>query len=121
MLNINLYKEKKKQLNLTFEDLYQASGVPIQTLHNIFRGHTKNPRVDTIQAIEKALEISSEQTKKAPQDTPAELSKDEQDLLAYYKKLRRDQKEFVFNLFKSYFPKESNHIQTTINLIKKTS
>ena len=48
-MDINILKQRKKEMKLT------ASGVPIQTLHNIFRGHTENPRIDTMQAIERAL------------------------------------------------------------------
>ncbi len=59
--------------------------------------------------------------KKAPQDKPAELLKDEQELLAYYEQLNPDQKEFIFNLFKTYFPEEKEQIQSILDLIKKTS
>lgn len=58
MLDINAYKSKKKELGITFETLSQLSGVPVQTLHNIFRGHTATPRIDTVQAIERALGLS---------------------------------------------------------------
>lgn len=57
-MNLNLLKEKKKEKGLTFETLSHLSNVPIQTLHNIFRGHTTNPRIDTLQAIERALGIN---------------------------------------------------------------
>lgn len=59
MVNLNTYKQKKKELGLTFDQLSKMSGVPLQTLHNIFRGHTQNPRIDTMQAIEEALGLST--------------------------------------------------------------
>ncbi len=62
MVNIELYKKKKKELGLTFEALYELSGVPVQTLHNVFRGSTQTPRIDTIVAIEKALGIDNAQS-----------------------------------------------------------
>lgn len=58
MVNISIYKSKKKELGYTFETLSQKSGVPIQTLHNIFRGQTTTPRIDTVQAIERALGLA---------------------------------------------------------------
>ena len=58
MVNISMYKSKKKELGYTFETLSQKSGVPIQTLHNIFRGQTTTPRIDTVQAIERALGLA---------------------------------------------------------------
>lgn len=51
MVNLNTYKQKKKELGLTFDQLSKMSGVPLQTLHNIFRGHTQNPRIDTMLLI----------------------------------------------------------------------
>lgn len=59
-MDIRILKKRKKELKFTFEELSQKSGVPIQTLHNIFRGHTVNPRVDTMQAIERALGIGGQ-------------------------------------------------------------
>lgn len=58
-MNLNLWKTRKKELKLTFKRLAQISGIPKRTIEDIFSEHTKNPRIDTIQAIEKALEISS--------------------------------------------------------------
>lgn len=55
MIDVAAYKSKKKELGITFEELSKLSGVPVQTLHNIFRGHTTTPRIDTVQAIERAL------------------------------------------------------------------
>lgn len=57
-MDISQLKKAKNDLGLTFEELSIKCGVPIQTLHNIFRGHTKNPRIDTMQAIEEALGLS---------------------------------------------------------------
>lgn len=59
MIDVAAYKSKKKELGITFEELSKLSGVPVQTLHNIFRGHTTTPRIDTVQAIERALGIES--------------------------------------------------------------
>lgn len=59
MINLSLWKNKKKELGYTFDELSNISGIPKKTLTNIFSGHTPTPRVDTVQAIEKALEISS--------------------------------------------------------------
>lgn len=83
-MDIQTLKARKKELNLTFEELSQRSGVPIQTLHNIFRGHTVNPRVDTMQAIERALGIGGQTLEWTDEDRalgvgnhPVNLSADE--------------------------------------------
>ena len=58
MANIEFLKEKRKELKLTFDELAARSGIPIRTLENIFHGITKNPRIDTMQAIERALGLA---------------------------------------------------------------
>ncbi len=56
---IFLIKQQLKQQKITYEELSQKSGIPLNTLKNIFRGRTANPRLDTMQAIEKALGLDS--------------------------------------------------------------
>ncbi len=59
MLDLRLYDERKKDLNYTFANLSEYSEVPINTLTAIFSGRNPNPRIDTIEAIEKALGIDT--------------------------------------------------------------
>lgn len=54
-MEINKIKEYMKKNKITYAELAARSGVPIQTLSKIFAGITPNPRIDTVQAIEKAL------------------------------------------------------------------
>ena len=51
-----LRKEKK----ISFNELAQLSGLPKSTLEKVLFEITPHPRIDTVQAIEKALGISSE-------------------------------------------------------------
>ena len=57
-MNLELYKEKKRELKLTFDDLANISKVPRRTIISIFSGNTPFPRIDTVEAIEKALGIN---------------------------------------------------------------
>lgn len=62
MTNAKMVTAVKNELDkrhMTYKELSELSGVPIDTLNNFFRGKTKNPRIDTIQAIERALGLSS--------------------------------------------------------------
>lgn len=61
MANIETLKARRKALKMTFEDLSSASNIPIRTLENIFHGITRNPRTDTMKAIEHALGLTQEQ------------------------------------------------------------
>lgn len=56
-MEIENIKNFMKENKITYEILSQMSGIPLNTLKNIFRGKTQNPRIDTMQAIEKALGI----------------------------------------------------------------
>ena len=50
-------KKAKKEKKLTLQEISNLSGIPKRTVDDIFSGHTKNPRIDTLQAIERALGI----------------------------------------------------------------
>lgn len=55
ILEIKKYLREHK---ITYKMLAEMSGVPESTLKNIFGGFTPNPRMDTIEAIERALGIN---------------------------------------------------------------
>ena len=78
-MDLSLYQARKKELNLTLDEISARSGVPLNTLKNIFSGRTTNPRIDTIRAIEKALGLET---------TKTELSADEAEWLDLYKQLK---------------------------------
>lgn len=59
MNNLQMYRNKKKELKLTNEKISALSGIPKRTVEDFFRGATPNPKIDTVEAIEKALGISS--------------------------------------------------------------
>lgn len=58
-MNVEQLKKAKKDKKITYEKLSELSGVPISTIYDLFRGVTAAPRVDTLQAIERALGLSS--------------------------------------------------------------
>ncbi len=49
---------RRKQRNLTIEELAKKSGVPKGTLNKIINGVTKDPQLETVRAIANALECS---------------------------------------------------------------
>ncbi|MBQ3019109.1 MAG: helix-turn-helix transcriptional regulator [Clostridia bacterium] len=58
-MEIQAIKTHLKSNKITYEQLSEKSGIPLNTLKNIFSGRTPNPRVDTMQAIEAALELNT--------------------------------------------------------------
>ncbi len=57
-MNIEPLKKAKKEKKMTYEQLSLESGVPISTIYDLFRGVTTAPRIDTVQAIERALGLA---------------------------------------------------------------
>lgn len=57
-MDIMEIKKYLKAHKITYKQLAEMSGVPESTLKNIFGGFTSNPRMDTIEAIERALGIN---------------------------------------------------------------
>ena len=53
-------KQYLKDHKMTYKDLSEKCNVPESTLKNLFSGATKNPRIDTMQAIECALNIADD-------------------------------------------------------------
>lgn len=54
-MDLEQMKYYKKKYGYTMAQLSEVSGVPLGTLQKIFNGETKNPRYDTLAAIEKVL------------------------------------------------------------------
>lgn len=62
MVDIATLKSAKRAKKLTYEELSKVSKIPLSTIYDIFRGVTTSPRIDTMQAIENALGITSQWT-----------------------------------------------------------
>ncbi len=85
--------EIRKSKKMKIETLSQKSGVPISTLKKILSGVTKDPQIDTIKAIARALECTLEDF-----DDNSNLknySAVEKKLIADYRKLDDHSKEVV--------------------------
>ena len=87
-MDIVKIKEILNAKNLTYQNLANLSGVPIQTIQKIFAGITQNPRIDTIQAIEKALGINNELPK---------LSTEEKELIELIKQMTDEETKELSN------------------------
>lgn len=61
-MTIQEIKQFLKNNKITYESLSEMSGVSIGTLKSIFSGRTPTPRIDTLEAIEKALGLHNEPT-----------------------------------------------------------
>ena len=53
-------QRQRRRLGYTYAQIARMSGVPESTVQKVLSGITKSPRVDTIKAIEYALETGGE-------------------------------------------------------------
>lgn len=58
---IEFLKTLAKEKNITYDQIASRSNIPISTVKKVFSGITKTPRIDTVQAIERALELDKPQ------------------------------------------------------------
>ena len=95
-MTIQEIKQYLKNNKITYQDLSERSGIALNTLKNIFRGKTENPRIDTMQAIERALGLENE---KSP---PDELSEGERQWLKLYNVLTTENKDLLVQMVASF-------------------
>ena len=76
---------KRKQANMTIDELALRSGVPKGTLNKIINGVTKDPQLETVKSIARALNCTLDDFDDAPR--PRRLSSAEDDFMHKYRKL----------------------------------
>lgn len=57
---LQFWLKRKKELKLTNKDIANISAIPLSTIEQIMCGKVKAPRLDTVKAIERALEIKND-------------------------------------------------------------
>jgi len=57
-MDIEKLNEERKRKKITFKELSKLSNIPERTLYAIFLKQTQHPRIDTMEAIERALGLA---------------------------------------------------------------
>lgn len=55
-----IISQKRKQAGLTIDELAKRSGVPKGTLNKIINGYTRDPQIETVKSIARALDCTLE-------------------------------------------------------------
>lgn len=58
MATLEQWKERKKTLGITNKVIADTANLPLRTVEQVMCGKVKNPRNDTVQAIERALGLA---------------------------------------------------------------
>ena len=112
MKTIQEIKKYMKENNITYQELSDRSGIPLNTLKNLFRGKTKNPRIDTMQAIEKALGIENKKT-------PSDETEGAQEWMQLYYVLTDENRDLLVKLvmaFKDMPPERRRFVLDAIKI-----
>lgn len=83
-MTVKEIKEFMRINKITQVELSEKSGLPLQTIRNIFSNPTRNPRIDTMQAIENALGFVSP-------TAVTQYTEKENDLVRLYRALPNEQ------------------------------
>ena len=93
MFNLELWKKRKNELQWTYDEIAKNAKVSKRTVADIFRGFTTDPRIDTVQSIEKALGLPSsewtdeERAEGVTDSVKAVITADEAELLDLYREI----------------------------------
>ena len=90
-MNIEILKKILKERKITYDELSKLSGISIYTIKSIFCGRSKNPTIDTVNAIKKALGIDTDDTGGIAQNY---ITQDEEKILRIYRLLDEKRKEY---------------------------
>lgn len=106
-MTIEQLKLEKKRKKMTLQQIADISGVPKRTVDDVFSGHTKNPRIDTIQAIEKALRVGTDlwtaedYANGVTETRQIRITPAQDDLLALFDEMDEQQQQLFFEMGKA--------------------
>lgn len=94
-MTVSEIKAYLKENKIKYQTLSEKSGIPLGTLRNIFSNSQNiNPRIDTIQKIERALEIDTK-----PKFAENYYTSKEENLVKMYRTLSERDKNFIDDVF----------------------
>lgn len=102
-MDIQKWKIAKKKKGLSYDDIAKITGYSRSTITNIFCGYIEFPRYETIQAIERALDITEDapQTPQQPVSTPNpsdEYTNAEKRVIAAYRTLVPGMQDYILEM-----------------------
>lgn len=89
-MSIEEIKAYMKKNKITYQMLAEMTGLSVSTVTKIFGGFAKYPRIDTVQAIERALGLGFTPEEEATGISPTArvtVTPDEDDILTLYREI----------------------------------
>ena len=100
-MDILAVKKYMRENKISQIELAEKSKIPLQTIRKILSGVTPNPRIDTVDAIEKALGLQKEKT-------PSDLTDEELKLILSLRVISQEKREMVMSMFSAVLESQTN-------------
>ena len=94
-IDLDLWKKRKNELNLTFDELAEKSSVSRRQLLYLFKGEGKNTGVETVQRIERALGIEEK-------NSPSDMTESETAWMELYYALTDENKDLLVKMISAF-------------------
>lgn len=91
-MNIEILKKILKERKISYAELSGLSGISINTIKSVFCGKTKNPTIDTVNAVKKALGLDTDDF--GNDIAQNYITQDEEKILKIYRALDEKRKNF---------------------------
>ena len=91
-MNIEILKKILKERKITYAKLSDLSGISINTIKSVFCGKTKNPTIDTVNAIKRALGLNAEDNGGIAQNY---ITQEEEKIIKIYRTLDKKRKDYL--------------------------
>lgn len=106
-MDIQFIKDELKKRKITYPKLAEMTGLSISTITKIFGGYAKYPRMDTMEAIEKALGLS-EDVDKISEPKLYDLTEKEKRLLDAFRALIPSLRDYLIETAEKLVEASSN-------------
>lgn len=93
-MDLERLRQRRKELGLTYDDIVKLSGISKRTVCSVF-AEDSNPRLDTLQAIERALGIETK-------NPPDNLSGGAAEWMELYNTLTDENKDLLVSMVKVF-------------------
>lgn len=100
-----------KQKGITQIELAEKSQIPLTTIRYIFSGRTQTPRIDTMQAIERALGIENDNFPSFLPRSTTSLNEKESRLLGAFKGLIPPMQDYVLEMVEKLVEKNIDKVK----------
>ena len=111
-MDIENIKKTLKLQKITYLRLSELSGIPLSTIKSVLCGKTKNPTIETVNAIKKALGINSEESVDGL--SVPYITQEEEKIIRIYRAIDEKRKSYFLTFAEGLKAQNENSNKNTI-------